>query len=580
MGFLTELIQNAIKALSRFPITLSWAVLGSFFLIVNSGNDHISLVLILGVSWLIAVQFISEALNHTTIYRFLLKIFILGGLAGFYFYLEQPEINNSNIAIGQWLLLLLAGHVFVIFAPFFNTWHKSRFWNFLKEIAISLLRSAIYSFILFLGLALAVAALDFLFDIKLNSDIYLQIFIFCLGIINTFIFLRDFPKADELEITIHFNKAIAVLLKYILIPLSLLYIIIVYVYAVKILLSWELPRGWVTYLISALSFLAFVIHIAIEPVRIKHPSKLIQKFFPLYFYAILPLLPLLFIALFKRISDYNFTELRYLGLVLALWISGMLLYMLISKKKRLSLYAKFMFLLILICTFGPLSAFKISLSAQLQELGELLDDLDTKKELSFKPQEYERFESVIKYINNRKALEKTEPYFGFNPEIAFSETGSYRMPRKIVDSLGIRVENVKERNLNRVKNYVQYTFKPNFAEEITTYTHFTELDLDEGFKKEQALQLCFNDENIISFRHYGEPLLETNMTSHLKTLGDKYDYLSQASQDEFTFRYKNENGDFLLIFNQLQFYYQNREVQIRSGKAKVFYKTYSALELP
>jgi hypothetical protein len=590
MGFISDLSQNAIKAFSRFPVTLAWAVIGSFFLlsiygiddykIIDQYNNH-TLVLILGVSWLIAIQFISEALEHKLLYRFLLKACVLGGLIGFFFYLKQPDVEGTILGGGKWALLLLAGHVFVVFAPFLEIWNKHKFWNFLKEINIALLRSSIYMLVLFLGLVLAVAALELLFDVDLNDYIYLQIFIFCLGIVNTFIFLSDFPLAKKLDNSIEFNKAIEVLVKYILIPLSLLYLVIVYVYALKILFTWELPRGWVTYLISALSLLAFIIHIAIEPVRQDHKAVLIKTFFPWYFYAILPLIPLLFIALYKRIADYNFTELRYLGIVLAIWIAGMLVYMLVSKKKSLSLYAKSLFLLILLSSFGPLSAFKISINAQLSELGELVDNLKNKKKLLFSSEDYERFQSIIRYLDNRNALDQTEAYFGFNPKVAFSETGSYNMPLKIVDSLKVKIEKRTDGNDTfKIKRYKQNTSKNNFAEEITDYTHFTELVLDKTLNEQKAIQLYANNLNEVSIRYYGEVLVETNMTYHLETMAKKYDYLSKATQDEFTFRFKNKKGDFLIIFDELTYEYLPDLVNINSGKAKVFYRTYEALELP
>lgn len=587
MGFIGELGQNAMKAFSRFPVTLVWAVLGSCFLIsIYSTDDYdiinqynnLNLVLVLGISWLIAMQFISEALEHKFLVRSLLKISVIAGLTGFYFYLEQPRIDESMLGNGQWALLLLAGHVFVIFAPFINTWDKHRFWNYLKNIGVAIIRSAVYSLVLYLGLALATSALELLFDVNLNDYIYLQILIFCLGIVNTFIFLSDFVLVKDLQKSIDFHKTIEVLVKYILIPLSLLYLIIVYVYAFKILITWELPRGWVTYLISALSLLAFVIHMVIEPIRQTHPSKFIKRFFPFYFYAILPLLPLLFIALYKRIADYNFTELRYLGIVLAIWTTGMLVYMLVSKKKSLSLYAKSIFLLILLSSFGPLSAFKISINAQLGELGELLDSLKNKKEHTFSPEDYERFQSIITYLDNRNALDKTEAYFGFNPEEAFSETGSYYMPRKIADSLKITIE--KSEIINAFKNYNLISYKENFAEEITDYNYFTKLGLNSKVDDNRALQLHFDDNNVISFRYYGEILFATDMTSHLKTIGNKYDNLYDASQEDFTFRFKNDKGDFLLVFESLQFFYDNKVVDIDSGRAMLFYRTYEALELP
>ena len=595
MKFFSDLSQKAVASFKRFPITLIWVVIGSFYLIgIYSVDDYkfidnytdIQLTLVLGVSWFIALQFVSESLKHSVVFRFLLKLVVLCGLISFYFYIENINGDIASVVYGQWTLLLLAGHVFLVFAPFLQTWNKNKFWDYLKSIIHAVLRSSLYALILYIGLAIAISALEILFKVEFNSYIYLQTFIFCLGIVNTFVYLNDFPKLDKLQEQVKLSKAGEVLILYILMPLSLLYLLIVYVYALKILIDWELPEGWVTVLISALSLLAFIIHIAIEPVRKTHAFKLIKNFFPYYFYAILPLLPLLFIALYRRIADYNFTEWRYLGLVLAVWISGMLIYMLISSQKALSLYAKSMFVLILLCTFGPLSAFKISLNAQVNELGELMQNLENKTELSFTAEEYERFKSIIRYISDRDAMQRTEAYFGFNPETTFSESSSYNIPRKIVDHLKIEVapsndnSNIYNNNLNIYRNYYLNTFKPNYAEEITDFTHYTELYLENKLDMEKALLLHFSDKNIISFRYYDEVLFETDMTTHLKTMADKYDDLNQASQDEFTFRFKNEQGDFLMIFDRLRYNYENSEIKILNGHAKLFYRTYMGLELP
>ncbi len=588
MGFTINLWQSAKKSLLRFPVVSLWATFGSIFLIsIYASNDwtfirsfeSLNMILALGVSWLIACQFLSETLKHNALSRFVFKGIVLVALGVFYIYLKTLGDDLPEQAYDRFVLLLLAGHLFVVFAPFVFLWDKSLFWNYLKSIFIAILRSGIYAIVLYIGLALAISALEFLFDVEFNDNIYLQTFIFCLGIVNTFVYLHDFPKVNDLEKSIDFNKAVEVLMLYILIPLSLLYLLIVYAYALKIIIDWQLPRGWVTYLISGLSILAFVIHIAIEPVRQKHDSKIIQKFFPYYFYAILPLLPLLFIALYQRITDYNFTELRYLGMVLAVWIAGMLIYMLVSSKKPLSLYAKTLFLLILLCTFGPLSAYKISMNAQLGELEELMQNLKTKTEKSFTAEEFERFSSIIRYIDQRHNLSQTQAYFGFNPDKAFSELTTFLMPKKIADTLQINIEKTDLRKDNPMRFY-NLNFKRDFAEEISNYNHFTLLKLERQSDENKALQLYLDDDNTISLRYYGEVLFETNMSSHLKAMAEKYDLLDKASQDEFTFRFKNDNGDFLVIFQNLNMEYLNENVRIKNANVMLFYRTYDMLELP
>lgn len=589
MGFVLNLDLKAKKSIIRFPVVSTWTFFGSLFLIgifaYQDGNlvksyESLILVLVLGVSWLIGCQFLSETLKHNFLNRFVFKGVVILALGVFYYYLEQHGESLPDQAYQRWFLLLLAGHLFIIFSPFVFLWDKNLFWNYLKSILLALIRSSIYTIVLYIGLALAVSALEFLFDVGFSDNIFAQILIFCLGIVNTFVYLHGFPKVNDLKKSIDFSKAIEVLVLYILMPLSLLYLAIVYAYAFKILVEWELPRGWVTYLISGLSILGFIIHIGIEPVRHKHDSKLIQKFFPYYFYAVLPLLPLLFIALYKRIADYNFTELRYLGLVLAVWIVGMLLYMIISKKKPLSIYAKTMFILILLCTFGPLSAFKVSMNAQLYELEKLMGKLNEKTKRTFTAEEYERFSSIVEFLEQRQDLKKAEGFFGFNPEDEFLAASGYQLPQLITDKLNIEITKPNLQPKNLFLFYNLDAFDANFSEEISTYTNFTILKLEKVLNQDKALQLSYTAQSTISLSYYGETLMETNLDSHLKAMASKYDNLSKATQDEFTFRFKNTKGDFLIIFEALNYAIIDNQSDIKAGKAMVFYRTYEALELP
>jgi len=598
MYFFKDLYQKAVTSFMRFPVTLTWVILGSIYLIIFfifkntiSSNIEVQLILSLGVSWLIGAQFVSEALSHSVRQRFALKVSVLSGLILYFVFGLKKDLDVSSITYGQWALLLLAGHVFVVFAPFVKSWNKNKFWDYLKSVIIALIRSGVYATVLYIGLAIAISTLEVLFKVNFNDNIYLQTLILCLGIVNTFVYLSDFPKLNNLGGDLKLPKAGEVLIIYILIPLSFLYISIVYLYAIKILIDWELPEGFVTYLISGLSLLAFVIHISLEPFRKKHRSKLIQKFIPNYFFAIFPLLPLLFIALYRRIADYNFTELRYLGLVLAFWISGMLIYMLWSRQKVLSLYAKSMFVLILLSTFGPLSAFKISINAQLNELGELVEKAESQNLRQMSSEEFSRFKNILDYLDERDVLGKTEAYFGFNPTALFSETSTAYQSKKILEKLKIEVkpspvEKTLQNKLSTKGNTYVYkgfklgTFKPNYAKDISDYTKYTELNLQDYRDKNKALILHFDGEALISLRYYDEVLFETNMSNYLKSIAEKYNNLDNATQDEFTFRFKNKKGDFMIIFDSLKYKHTDSQVIILNGRVKLFYRTYENLELP
>ena len=60
----------------------------------------------------------------------------------------------------------------------------------------------------------------------------------------------------------------------------------------------------------------------------------LKNFYPWFYYLLLPLVTLLFVAIFRRINEYGITEKRYFIVVIAVWILAMIIYMLFSKTKK------------------------------------------------------------------------------------------------------------------------------------------------------------------------------------------------------------------------------------------------------
>jgi len=89
-----------------------------------------------------------------------------------------------------------------------------------------------------------------------------------------------------------------------------------------------------------LALLGFIIHVMVNPIQKTIKSWVINKFNPWFYNLLLPLVVLLFIAIFRRIRDYGITENRYFVLIIAIWILAMVLFLLLSKKKQLKALKK------------------------------------------------------------------------------------------------------------------------------------------------------------------------------------------------------------------------------------------------
>ncbi|TVZ52565.1 DUF4153 domain-containing protein [Dokdonia sp. Hel_I_53] len=447
-------LSKASAAFKRFPFAIIWAILSTIITIVIIEIDtreftqiktNLLLVMSLGVSWLIATQFYIEQYKAKSLVWIKIVVVVLLLL----FYITLPSSPDS-VTVGyiRWVIFMIAGHLTLFFAPFVTVWHPKAYWNYLGNMMIAIARSALFSGVLYLGLVLAMLAVRYLFDISIKEIRYAELFVVCLGVVNTWVYLSDFPKEIQHNIGLHFHKAIEVFVKFILIPLAALYILILYVYAVKIVLQWELPKGWVSYLIIALAALLFLIQFIMHPVRITHDSSIIRKFQPLSYWLFLPLLFLFYVAIYKRIADYGITESRYFLIVIAIFITGAMTYLIFSRKKQLRYLPMALAVSALLSSFGFWGAFSVSERSQTRQFEQVYKKFKEAKLNSalVSAEDYKRFLSISNFLIDHKALHRTENILGYNPTASTTELTAWSLRKNVMDSLQISVE--KKTNLN------------------------------------------------------------------------------------------------------------------------------------
>ena len=193
MKFIPSFGEFSVKgkaAFKRFPIVLIWAIAGTIFTLMQIESEtmdknltiNVIVTFVLGISWLIATRFFMEQFDKDKSWMLLFPFLLLG-----VFYVNLPTTQNlDNTHWSRFFLYLLGGHLAVFVAPFVLKWQKEAYFNYLKSIFIAIVRSAFFSLILYLGIILALAAFENLFNFDIDSKRYFQIFIICLGIVNSF----------------------------------------------------------------------------------------------------------------------------------------------------------------------------------------------------------------------------------------------------------------------------------------------------------------------------------------------------------------------------------------------------------
>lgn len=438
---LDSLVTRAAATFKRFPLAVTAAIAGSVCWIFltrlpyDSIASHYYYWNIIMSCYLGMLLFIANSI-YGEAYRVRRPVVILTGLAGIavivIYYFSLPS-RFMTISFTRFVLFTVALHLLISFIPFLSKGGVNGFWQYNKVIFLRILTSALYTGVLYLGLSLALLAIEKLFNWRIRGEIYLDLWILLSGIFNTWFFLAGIPENfAELELKKEYPKGLKIFTQYVLLPLITVYLLILYAYMFKIIINAQWLVGWVSYLVIGFSVGGILSLLLIYPVRNDENNKWILIFSRFFYFALFPLIILLFLAVKRRISDYGITEQRYFVLMLALWLLLIACYFLFSSSKNIKLIPVSLCILALAASFGPWGAFSISLSSQKKHLSSLLQKyamlthgkiVAAKDTLPFK--DHKQISSIINYLVGVHGYKALQPYFVQNLDSVSRNTTYY-----------------------------------------------------------------------------------------------------------------------------------------------------------
>jgi hypothetical protein len=427
---LQTLSTSAAQTFRRFPLPIFFAVAATvsmnyFIHHEPTGNAlhpalRLSMVLYFSMLWTISVSLFTE--------RFVVKPWAKWCLwstsivfAGLY-YLTLPAFQNGVTGI-RFALLAVALHLLVAFAPFLSLRDMNGLWQFNKTLFIRILLSGVYSGVLYGGLALAILAVDKLFEVRINEKFYMDLWLTIAGIFNTWFFLSGVPaNISSLERATDYPKGLKIFTLYVLIPLIAVYLVILYTYAGKIVVTSDWPVGWVANLVIAFSIFGILSFLLIYPLRNDASNAWVKFYSRLFYFLLAPLIVLLYVSIFKRIDMYGFTVERYLVVLLAVWLSFVAVFFILTSGKQIWVIPLSLCAFVMAATFGPWGSFAVSYRSQIHELTTLLDrnqvtvngKVDTTRVHDVKADDYGRIESIVRYINGMHGPKQLQYLFDQN----------------------------------------------------------------------------------------------------------------------------------------------------------------------
>lgn len=285
--------------------------------------------------------------------------------ASFFFAFNPVKRESDNV---RFFLVSFGLHLLVAFAAFSGRNQINAFWQFNKTIFLRILASVLYSGVLFAGLSAAIGAMNFLFNFDFEWDTFAIMAVWIFGMFQTLFFLAGIPESKHLQEDQSYPKGLKLFTQYVLIPLATVYVLILLSYELKILIQWNMPKGLVSSLILGYAVFGILSFLLIYPLRNHEDHKWIKTYSKSFFYLMIPLLVLLYLAIFARVEKYGITEGRYFLVSLAVWLSFVTLYFITSKRQNIVIIPLSLCIVTLLAVYGPLSAFNIAEQSQLRQL--------------------------------------------------------------------------------------------------------------------------------------------------------------------------------------------------------------------
>ncbi|RKR09690.1 uncharacterized protein DUF4153 [Flavobacterium sp. 90] len=485
-----NVLNATLKTILRFPLEIITAISGTILAIIlseikyNDPNKELyqkafmssSLCLVLFLS--VSLFFIASKKNN--LIRFITS-FVLGCLITLFVF--NFHKNFTQVEIQQFLVLNIALHLLVSFAGFLpKTYNQDEFWEFNKQLFLRILTAILYSGVLYTGLALAILAIDKLFNVEFYNNIYMHIFYIIGGIFNTLFFLNGVPETNNEKnpLVLKYPKGLKNFTQFVLLPLISLYLVILICYEAKILVTLSLPVGWVSYLVLVFAIFGILSFLLVHPIATETGNLWIRTFNRWFYFLLIPLLGLLFWAILYRINLYGFTHERYYVLLLSVWLSIVVAYFLIQKNPKIKFIPVSMCLAGLFSIVGPQSANSISRSSQLSRFETYLQKSDNKK-MTFEQEQ--DLSSIVTFLEENYGLEVMLPYADKKLDALYKKDKD-PIAREIVESLGFKYRSKYDRkdDTNDSFNYYYYENNDNIVENIHNYDFIFTINQSDPFE--------------------------------------------------------------------------------------------------
>lgn len=306
----------------------------------------------------------------------------------------------------EWTLIAgLLGAVLV--APFLGQGGPKSFWMFSAKTAFAGLLALLALLLFAGGISAILASLSLLFGLDIPDELYQHVWAFTALLAAPLFGLGQLPQEFDEEpgqsASGFVDKGMHALGDFVAAPLLIVYALILHAYALKIVISGEVPQGQIGWLVLVYGLFVFGALLTINPFfdRARAPTRLFLRFWPVF----LPVpLVLLFYALWLRVGAYGFTPDRVLlGLFGAVTAIIVVLQLFPRLRGDIRWIAALPVLALIFGSFGPQGALGVSLSSQASRFLRIVNNppVDGKR--------HDEALAALGFLNGHEALSRVAP---------------------------------------------------------------------------------------------------------------------------------------------------------------------------
>lgn len=426
--------QAIVKAfrmcVKRFPVSAAYITALSIFLIFNiiDEGELLDDSLIGAVSYYLSVGFVLSLTLHLwqeegkkqrtiLIVNMVAHLVLLADAIYIYHVLEDSNSYHYEVWVAH-AAIIFSLLLSLFFLSFFKEKDNIASWNFTMNILVNLFICHFIGEVMWGGFSLLLSSFNFLFHIDFDSKWYMVIGVLTGLLLSSWLFLGRIPngenKHDRTPVDSGFLNAV---MRFLFLPLVGLYTIVLYIYAIQILVKWELPNGWVSWLVAASMVGLIIIEFGLYPVRKAQNRKadnLIARYLPV---SILPLLLLMTVGIIRRFNDYGITINRLYLITLNLWFYFVCITLFITRARRINWITISFALIFLLTSAFPINYFSITRNCMDSKIRKMLYSTDMIRVRKF-PLNERQYKHLLHILTKEEAVELNDKmrymreYFG------------------------------------------------------------------------------------------------------------------------------------------------------------------------